>query len=237
MSAQDVSFLPDGYLERKARRRSNLVCGSLAIVVLGGVGLTWSLTRNSVRQVQAEHTAVERDYSEAAKKIEQVRAMQTQQQTVARQADLTAALLEKVPRSFILAEVTRALPETTSLLDFSLESKVRGGASAAAAAAAASAAGKGDAKANVFDANPQPKAYDVTMKLTGIAVNDIQVAQMIARLGRSKLFSDVNLVVTDEFGQSEPKMRKFQIELTLNPAANVTAEANQPRSQTVSIGN
>jgi len=235
MSAQDISFLPDGYLERKARNRSNLICGSLAIVVLGGVGLTWSLTRTSVRQVQLEHANVEREYADAARKIEQVHAMQTQQQTVAQQADLTAALLEKVPRSFILAEITRALPDSTSLLDFGLESKVHGGAGAAAAA---SAAARPDAKGGIFDSGaPQPKAYDVTMKVTGIAVNDTQVAQMIARLGRSKLFSDVNLVVTDEYGATEPKMRKFQIEMTLNPAANVTADANQPRSQTVSLGN
>jgi Tfp pilus assembly protein PilN len=235
MSAQDISFLPDGYLERKARHRSNIICGSLLIVVLGGVGLTWQLTRSSVRQVQLEHTSVERDYADATRKIEQVHAMQVQQQTVAQQADLTAALLEKVPRSFILAEVTRSLPESTSLLDFSLESKARGGASAAASSASSTA--KPDPKASVLDAAPQPKAYDVTMKLTGIAVNDIQVAQMIARLGRSKLFSDVNLVVTDEYGQTEPKMRKFQIEMTLNPAANVTADGNQVRSQTVSLNN
>ena len=29
MSAQDISFLPDGYLERKARHRSNIVAISL----------------------------------------------------------------------------------------------------------------------------------------------------------------------------------------------------------------
>src|SRR3954468_580359 len=115
MSAQDISFLPDGYLERKARHRSNLICGSLAIVVLGGAGLTWSLTRNSVRQVQLEHAGVEREYVEAAKKIEQVHGMKGQEQSAAQQADLTAALLEKVPRSFILAEITRALPDSTSL--------------------------------------------------------------------------------------------------------------------------
>jgi Tfp pilus assembly protein PilN len=240
MSAQqDISFLPDGYLERKARRRSNIVCGSLLIAVLGGVGLTWTITRASVRKFEVEHAAVEREYAEAAKKIDQVRAMQAQQQTVARQAELTAALLEKVPRSFILAEITRSLPDGTSLLDFTLESKARANTAAASSSsnsAAASSANKLDAtKASPGDGDPQPKLYDVTMKLTGIAYTDTQVAQLIARLGRSKLFTDVNLLVTDEYGSSEPKMRKFQIEMTLNPAANVTADGKRLKSETVSL--
>jgi Tfp pilus assembly protein PilN len=234
MSAQDISFLPDGYLERKRRRRSNIICGSLLAAVLGGIGLTWQLTSRSVKQVEAEHAAVEHDYAEAAKKIDEVRAMQKQQQTVARQAELTAALLEKVPRSFILAEITRSLPESTSLLEFGLESKLH----ATPGATGASAAAKPDAKAaSTADLIPAPKTYDVTVKVTGIAFNDTQVAQLIARLGRSKLFRDVNLVVTDEYGTSEPKLRKFQVEMTLNPQANVTAEGNQVRSQTVSLNN
>ena len=238
MSAQDISFLPDGYLERKARSRANVICGSLLVAVLGGVGLTWTITRSSVRKFEIEHAAVEREYTEAAKKIDQVHAMQQQQQTVARQAELTAALLEKVPRSFILAEITRSLPDSTSLLDFTLESKARPtNAPAQSSSSASSSASKADAaksKSN-DDSEMQPKLYDVTMKLTGIAYTDTQVAQMIARLGRSKLFTDVNLVVTDEYGQSEPKMRKFQIEMTLNPAANVTADGKRLKSETVSL--
>jgi Tfp pilus assembly protein PilN len=239
MSAQDISFLPDGYLERKARSRANVICGSLLVAVLGGVGLTWTITRSSVRKFEVEHAAVEREYTEAAKKIDQVHAMQTQQQTVARQAELTAALLEKVPRSFILAEITRSLPDSTSLLDFTLESKARPTNSPAqsSSSSASSSANKADAtksKSN-DESEMQPKLYDVTMKLTGIAYTDTQVAQMIARLGRSKLFSDVNLVVTDEYGQTEPKMRKFQIEMMLNPAANVTADGKRLKSETVSL--
>jgi Tfp pilus assembly protein PilN len=237
MSAQDISFLPDGYLERKARSRANVICGSLLVAVLGGVGLTWTITRSSVRKFEIEHAAVEREYAEAAKKIDQVHAMQTQQQTVARQAELTAALLEKVPRSFILAEITRSLPDSTSLLDFTLESKARPTNSPGqSSSSASSSASKADAKSKSNDESEmQPKLYDVTMKLTGIAYTDTQVAQMIARLGRSKLFTDVNLVVTDEYGQSEPKMRKFQIEMTLNPAANVTADGKRLKSETVSL--
>jgi len=72
-------------------------------------------------------------------------------------------------------------------------------------------------------ATAQAKVYDVNMKITGVAPNDGQVAQFIAKLDRSTMFQDVNLVFTDEFKESERdvKLRKFQIEMTLNPAAKI----------------
>jgi len=235
MSAKDISFLPDGYLERKARRRSNAICGSLMVVVLGVVGFTWWRNDASLHQVQAEHSAKQQQRQDASKKIELARMTSARSQVVDRQAELTASLLEKVPRSNVLAEITGSLPENVSLLDFSLESKVHPPATPAPAPVAAPGATSPGAKETAAADSLYPKVYDVTVKMTGIAYNDTQVAQLIARLGRSKLFIDVNLVVSDEYGTSEPKMRKFQIEMTLNPAANLTRDSNQPRSETVSL--
>jgi hypothetical protein len=31
----ELSFLPDDYLERKARRRANALCASLSVIVMG----------------------------------------------------------------------------------------------------------------------------------------------------------------------------------------------------------
>jgi hypothetical protein len=234
MSAKDISFLPDGYLERKARHRSNMICGSLMLVVLGVVGFTWWRNDASLHQLEQEHSAKQQQHQESAKKIELARSTAAKSQVVDRQAELTASLLEKVPRSNVLAEITGALPESVSLLDFGLESKLHPTATptaGAAAAAAAASSAKEPATADPLN----PKVYDVTVKMTGIAYNDTQVAQLIARLGRSKLFVDVNLVVSDEYGTSEPKMRKFQIEMTINPAANLTRDENKVRSETVSL--
>jgi len=66
----------------------------------------------------------------------------------------------------------------------------------------------------------------VQMKLTGVASTDVQVAQFISKLNQSKLLTDVNLVISDEFQQEGEKLRKFQIEMTLAPDAEV-----QPTTQ------
>jgi len=69
------------------------------------------------------------------------------------------------------------------------------------------------------------------MKLTGVADNDQQVAAFINALTRSPLLQDVNLVVSDEFQPTptDGKLRKFQIEMTLNPDAQVKAPSGLNR--------
>src|SRR5215212_9885173 len=74
-------------------------------------------------------------------------------------------------------------------------------------------------------ASAQPRVYDVNMKATGIATTDVQVAQFISKLNKSPLLSEVNLVISDEFLQDNQKLRRFQIEMTLNPLAQVGADA------------
>src|SRR5439155_22513257 len=119
----ELSFLPDDYLERKRQRRTNVICAVLFGVVMLTIGGTFSFSERSLRSIEKEHAAIETEYADAARRIEQVQQLLSKQRTMARQAEITASLLEKVPRSNVLAEVTNALPSGVSLTDFILESK------------------------------------------------------------------------------------------------------------------
>ena len=223
----ELSFLPDDYLERKQRRRTNAICAVLFCVVLGAIGGAFTVTEKSMREIEKQYSDVEQQYTDAARRIEQVQQMQEKQRTMAHQAELTASLLEKVPRSFMLAEITNGIPQGVSLLDFSMASQLSSKAQSNAKTAFEMRQAEINAAANGTTINSlataQAKVYDVTMKITGVAPNDVQVAQFIAKLNRSTMFRDVNLVFTDEFkdGERDVKLRKFQIELTLNPAAKI----------------
>ena len=121
-------------------------------------------------------------------------------------------------------------------MDFALESKKRNLTPAGATGRAASAfeqrkmteaqkkAQAADAAANAHLA--EMKLFDVSMKLTGIAPNDVAVAQFIRKLTVSRLLKDVNLVITDEFIQDGEPMRKFVIECMLDPTAEVQPGEN-----------
>src|SRR5437773_2504607 len=124
-SPNQLSFLPDDYLERKAQRRTNAICAVIFCVVIGGVAATFTLSEKATKTIDSEYASVDAQYVNEAKRIEQVRQMHEKQQRMAHQAELTASLLERVPRSFILAELTNSLPGGVSLLDFQMESRLR----------------------------------------------------------------------------------------------------------------
>jgi Tfp pilus assembly protein PilN len=237
-SPNELSFLPDDYLERKAQRRTNAICATLFLVVMVAIGSAFTFTERSMRDAEREHNAIERKFTEAAKRIEQVQQMQEKQRTMAMQAELTASLLEKVPRSFLLAEVTNAMPPGVTLLDLNLESRRHsaptspGNKSTFESKKSATADAKKKAAAA---AQSEAKVYDVNVKITGVAGTDVQVAQFITRLNQSTLVRDVNLVVSEEFKSEDGPVRKFQIEMMVNPHADVASLAEKPKVTAVEL--
>ena len=235
-SPNQLSFLPDDYLETKRQRRTNVVCAVLFLGMMGAIGTAFSFIEKSLREVEKQHQEVNRQYAEAAKSIEQVKQMQDKQRKMGQQAELASSLLEKVPRSFLLAEMTNAMPAGVSLMDVRLESKIRQAANAPTGKsqfeikkAAAEGGKKGGPPA------PQAKLYDVTMRVFGVADNDVQVAQFMAKLNTSNLLQDVNLVISDEHTMGETKMRKFEIEMAINPNAEVQPGSSPTRNSSAGV--
>lgn len=245
-SPNQLSFLPEGYLERKARRRANVVCAALFVVVVTAIGSAFTLSDRRLREIEVRRDAADAEYTQAAKRIKEVQNMKDKQQRMARQAELTDSLLERVPRSYLLAEVTNFMPGGISLLDLSLESRVRAAPVVKPQFEAKKAKKPADAAAAAAAAAPPPvKRYDVTMKITGIADNDVQVAQFISKLNGSTLLRDVNLVISDEFQQvrdgsgekTGDKLRRFQIEMALRPDAEVRNTTEATRTAAVELSN
>ena len=229
----ELSFLPDDYLERKARRRTNAICAVLFCVVISAIGGAFTVTERSMREIESQYTTIQDQYTDAAKRIEQVQQMQDKQRKMAQQAELTAGLLEKVPRSFILAELTNGIPQGVSLLDFRLESIIASGPPPKPKTAFEIRQAQVQ-QTNILAAAPQAKQYDVTMRINGVATTDDLVGDFIGTLSRSRMFHDVNLLYTEEHKQADnddAKLRKFQIELKLDPRAQVDVAAAKAMSE------
>ncbi len=221
MSAPNqLSFLPDDYLARKAIRRTNVIFAVLFLITVSGSAAAFTHAKNGVKDARALNDIARNDKAQAARPIEQFQKLQEKQRTMAMQAELTSSLIEKVPRSFLLAELTNSLPTGVSLVDLVLESKRKSTLQPAAPKTAFETKAAGSA-GKPASATVQPVTFDVTMKVTGIASNDVQVAQFITKLNASQLLKDVNLVISDEFKNGDDLLRKFQIEMALNPSAEI----------------
>lgn len=232
----ELSFLPDDYLEQKWKRRANVVCAILVVLVAGGVSAAAYYVRNYDRQVQAKYDEVEAKYTDAARKIDQVKKMHEQQRQVVHHAELAASLVEKVPRSNLLAEITNSLPPGVSLVELAMDSKAHQDPPPTGSAFDQR---KAQLEKDALGLGTKPPQYDVHLRVTGLAQNDVQVAQLISKLSHSKIFSDVNLVISEVYepkregpGEAKPEpLRKWTIEMMLNP----TAEVNQTNTAAVEL--
>jgi len=168
--------------------------------------------------VSSLRAVVEQQYREAGRQIEQLKLLEDRKAGLVRKVELSANLLERVPRSHILALLTNALPSDTSLqvlVMSTVEVEVP---------VPKTAATKGDdapaAKGSKSKRPEKTRRQEIQFRVDGLAVTDVQVAEYIARLTADPLFEEVNLKFSEEFPY-EPgvTMRRFELTFRLSPEA------------------
>ena len=121
--ADNMSFLPEDYIEKKIARRTNIVCMALFLVVMGGV-IGWyfvtSIRGSEVRDLQKQVNA---SFEEAAQRLEQLEKLQAHKQKMIQKAEVTSVLVERVPRSLVLAELINHMPIQLSLTNLDMDTK------------------------------------------------------------------------------------------------------------------
>ncbi len=223
MAEKSMSFLPEDYVERRIEQRTNMICLSLfAIVLVGTIG-GYFVTIGHRSEVRAKREAVNKSYAEAARRIEQLEQLQKRKTEMVHKAQVSAGLVEPVPRTFLLADLVNRMPAALSLLDLQLSSRqelpVHALPLATGKTALATKLGDTAKPGSAADA-PAPTTV-VSLALIGVAPTDVQVAQYMSSLSQSKLVADVNLVFSEETRVQDSFMRKFRIEMTLQPGADV----------------
>ncbi|HEB60211.1 MAG TPA: hypothetical protein ENJ06_00135 [Phycisphaeraceae bacterium] len=225
----DSSFLPEDYVEQRAERRTNVLSLTLFAIVMTAVIAAFLVTNRQWNTVKTQQRAINIAYTNAAKDIEQLEILQEQQTKMMHKAELTSALIERVPRSILLAELINRMPENVSLLEFSLEQKepkkVRGrhGASSTTRDLKKKSSRRSTKKEEKEKQEEQvievPK-YETVMKMTGIAPTDVEVSAYIAALNQCDLLKSVTLKYTENSMVEDKQVREFNISMVLNPQAD-----------------
>jgi Tfp pilus assembly protein PilN len=214
-AGEGLDFLPEGYALRRRRRRTDAIMLTLLVVVLGVIFTTWHIGERSLLAAEAEYAEEQAAHAKEAQSIQQMRQMRSQQKTVADRMELTASLLERLPRSNLLAELTNALPHGVSLTQCKLDARRR------AAPPPPKSAGKGKTEPQAQP--PVPLAYDTELTLRGLAHTEGQVSDYVGSLAESTYFRSVDLrwVSLDKPRDGVPQMRTFMVGITLDPTAFV----------------
>ncbi len=195
-----VDFLPERIKIQRARVRRLVRQGYLIALVLLGV-VFWGLTSNHrVARTQAE-LAMLRDRSCNVQKMLEDRARLEQQQgELLIKERISRSLGSRVNTLDMLSELERLLPPGVSLLSMNIE-------------AVQMQAGEGDrnvSRRTAVEHAPPAMTNRVRLVLTGIAPNDVDVANFIGQLSASPLFEDVNMGYARTLNYQGHKAREFQ---------------------------
>lgn len=213
-----INLLPEDYLERRAQQRANILCLILFGVVMAGLGGAAVVTEGKAQNTRVVREQVNRDYEEAGKLISEFQQLESKKKEVVLKAQVAADLLERVPRSYLLACLTNALPHGASLREVTLKTTQP---SKAAKLDKPSKFKTGPAGNNKPAATAQRMPLKVALDVTGLAQNDVQVAQFINAMSRNRLMASVDLVYSEETKYGEAVIREFQVTLVLKPDAEV----------------
>ncbi len=117
------SFLPGEYVTKKTETRASLIGLSLFGVVMLGVVGAFFMSNRRWANIRQERELINTHYTQEAQKIEQLKQLETQRGQMMDKAGVVAALIEKVPRSILMAELTQRMPKDVTLLEMELKSK------------------------------------------------------------------------------------------------------------------
>lgn len=212
-----VDFVPEEYIQQRESGKANFMYLLLFGAMMCGIGVTFSIIKVRQKAVATELATVNAKMAQAGEQIAQLEKLKTKGKDVMRTMVMTSGLIEKVPRSIILACLTNNMPTGVSLLELKLEEKVitlktpKPATRTAGAAAAAAAA-------------PPQKIVETVVDISGIAPSDIGVANYIARLSESILLDRVSLVESKERKIDDMKFRQFKLNAYIKSDMLLTKE-------------
>jgi Tfp pilus assembly protein PilN len=231
---QGASFLPEDYVRRRAEMRANVISLGLFGVVMFGVIGAFFVTNRQWMTVRQEQLTVNQAYAAEARKIDQLQQIEAQKTAMISKAELTTALLEKVPRSILLAELITRMPQDITLLDLALTSKRIATEGAPQADKKAKpkpgslSKGKGtdkdkaaetkkdaDAK-KAAEAEPEkpkvvPPKFEFTLKLNGVARVNNDITDYLSALNACLLLECVELTFIKPRIMDDVELREFEI--------------------------
>ncbi len=219
---QDSSFLPEDYVKSRAERRANLLSLTLFGVMMLAVVAAFFATNKKWMTVRDEKRSINAMYVQEAAKIDELKELETQRDELIKKAEVTAALVERVPRSLLFAEIVRRMPSEVKLLELELESeeikKASSSAKKSAGVRTLSGAGKksGAPAEDKKDESLVPE-YRQTLTLVGVGRDNDNIADYIESLKNCAILTAVELQYIKQTTIENADLRKFELRARIRP--------------------
>jgi Tfp pilus assembly protein PilN len=218
-----LNFVPDDYVQNNESRRVNILCVVLVLVVVGALSAVFGVIKVRQRASAAQEVLVYAKMNQMQQSLVQFEQLQIQRENMMKSALTIADLLESVPRSIVLAQLTNALPFGASLTTVDITQKEADRKTVSPTKSKYKAAKAKEDAGQVHESQEKNLITEVT--ITGLATSDLQVASYIKSLEESLLLGQVVLVESKEHEIENEVFRQFQLEAKLTRDAKLSSEA------------
>ena len=211
--ADNHSFLPEDYLDKKIARRTNVIFVSLFAVVLTAVVAADFVQRRQDAQQIARLAEYNAQFESMQRQLEQIEELKAKESQMKQKANVTATLKDNVLKSMVFAELINIMPATLRLTDLDLQTKA-----VKDAAPAARTSVQREKLRQQATGQPEVQIIPtvVDMKLVGLAPTDVEISEYIGALNAHPMFDAVSLAFVEESRDKDSTLRKFQIDLALD---------------------
>jgi Tfp pilus assembly protein PilN len=235
----DGSFLPEDYVARKAETRANFIAVFLFSIVMFLVVSAFFVTHRRWTTIRVEQIAINDEYAQEKLKIEQLETLDKERGRMLAKAEVTTALLEKIPRSVLMAEMTAKIPSNVTIEEMELTSKridpnkefrladEKPKAAPVKTLAPKAKAGAPKVEPKAPEAKPEVKAprFESSVKISGLSSVYNDITDYAAILQASPLLEKVELVFIKEAKFQDRELHKFEIIAQLRTNADARALA------------
>ncbi len=222
------SFLPPEYVKNKSQVRANFFALLLFTMVIAGVIGAFVVNHQRWRKVHAQAEIISAQFADEAAKIDQLKSLEAQRADLLDRAEVVTALIDRVPRSVLIAEIVRDLPDGIVLTLVGLDGER---ARPVAPAADPKAKAKAPATRSIAGRNAAPETKPVpervmpprfshTVTIEGLSTENGKIADYLGILKASPLFSDVELSQITAAVVEEVGYRRFKMTMKLREQAN-----------------
>lgn len=223
----DTSFLPEDYLQQKAERRTVFLSLVLCVLTFAGVIAAFFVTNQQWNDVRHYTRQVNIRYQTSASAIEQLKQVEDQKATLIEKAELTTALLERVPKTILFAEIINRMPKRMTLLEMELSSQRQDkpinvrrrtassddkGKSMVSKKSRSTSSGR---KKDAEEAGPTAPRFETRITLVGVAPTHSDVAKFVAELQKCELLAAVELRFSESTIVKDHAVFKFRLEATI----------------------
>ncbi|MBX3365488.1 MAG: PilN domain-containing protein [Phycisphaeraceae bacterium] len=223
-----ASFLPEDYVQSKAEHRASFIAVLMFSVVMFCIVSAFLITNRRWESVRTQQNEVNQAYQLQAKEIKQLEDLELQRADLMDKAELTTALIERVPRSVLLADLALALPAQITLQEMEIVSKriresvVPADKGQVKTLSRSTRVNRSNAKTEAPRPKVIPPRFEFSLSIVGTSTTNAAVADYLSALKSSPLLATADFEYIQDTVVDGRELRKFKIVATLR--GEVSAE-------------